>query len=90
MPIESEVKKDLVARLTTKENKSFSNVSVKNSVANIGDVSKVVVVNKKKKKNDFSSKENAAVPTGIYILLIRFKKMRNIGTFQNSNRCCQE
>ena len=61
-----------------KENKSSSNVFAKNSVANIGDAAKVVVVNKKKKKKDFSSKENAIAPTGIYIILIRFKRRRNM------------
>ena len=75
-PIGSEGKRDLVAILTEKENKSSSNVFVKNSVANIGDVTKVVVVNKKKKKKDFSSKENVAALTGIYIIFIRFKRRR--------------
>ena len=59
-----------------KENTIFSNVFAKNSVANIGDAAKVVVVNKKKKRKDFSSKANAATPTEIYIMLIRFKKRR--------------
>ena len=64
LPVESEGKKDLVARLTEKENKSSYNVSAKNNVANIGDAAKVVVVNKKKKKKDFSIKANAAAPLG--------------------------
>ena len=75
-PVESEGKRDLVARLTEKENKSSSNVFVKNSVADIGDVAKVVVVRKKKKKKDFSSKEHVAALTGIYIIFIRFKRRR--------------
>ena len=77
-PIESEGKRDLVATLIEKENKSSSNVFGKNSVANIGDVAKVVIVNMKKKKKDFSSKANAAAPTGIYIMLIRFKRRRKM------------
>lgn len=63
LTVESEGKQDLVARLTEKENKSSSNVSVKNNVTNIGDPTKVIV-NKKKKKKDLFSKANAAAPTG--------------------------
>ena len=70
----SESKWDLVARLTEKENKISSNVYANNNVTNIGNASKVVVVNKKKKNRDFSSKANVAVPIGIYIMLIRFKR----------------
>lgn len=74
LPAESEGKHDLVARLTKKENKSSSNVFAKSNVANIGDATKVVVVNKKKKNRNFSSKSNVVVPIGIYIMLIRFKR----------------
>ena len=41
----------------------MDNVSAKNNVTNIGDAAKVVL-NKKKKKKDFFSKENVAAPIG--------------------------